>query len=190
VPLWPNNQSFQDVNLLGGSLASGTLTLAPIGTSSNQRYLFTGNFTVASGAALTFAAGSTIVFNPSVTLTDNGTLTITNAAAVTAVESNYSTFGITVNGVMNVTNTLFTHNEHLRQFFPPNQLRRTSHCLRKPLRVSSMVLASGSVLNAGDLTNNTFDSPCTSPPPMCRCLLTTIISRMSISSAAASLPAP
>jgi len=28
---------------------------------------------------------------------------------VTAVESNYSTFGITVNGVMNVTNTLFTH---------------------------------------------------------------------------------
>ena len=50
IALLANNQSFQDINIIAGTLTSGqTLTLNPIGTAStaNLVYVFPGNFTVA-----------------------------------------------------------------------------------------------------------------------------------------------
>jgi len=60
---------------------------------------------------------------------------------------------------MNVTNTLFTHTSTYGS--SSLQINSGGHLIASGSRFawSSMVLASGSVLNAGDLTNNIFDSP-------------------------------
>ena len=54
------NAQFQDIDVLSGSVPSGqTLALNVIGSASTAklRYVFPGNFTVASGAKMTVAAG-------------------------------------------------------------------------------------------------------------------------------------
>ena len=52
VPLLANNQSFQTINILGGTLLSGqSASLDQIGNSTaNLSYVFPNGFTVASGA--------------------------------------------------------------------------------------------------------------------------------------------
>jgi hypothetical protein len=86
-----DNLVFQDVIILPGSLSNGQVaTLAPLGQSGTQRYIFnatTGNFTIGAGA----------------------TLTIQPEARVVAVETNGTTFGIVVNGVLNVADAFLTH---------------------------------------------------------------------------------
>ena len=59
VPLLTNNQSFQAININGGSLSTGqSLALNLIGTKStaNLIYIFPGGFTIQTGASLSVAA--------------------------------------------------------------------------------------------------------------------------------------
>ena len=53
VPLLANNQSFRAIDIDPGTLTSGTVNIALIGTatSANLQYVFPGNFTVQTGAA-------------------------------------------------------------------------------------------------------------------------------------------
>ena len=54
-----NNASFDDIDINAGTIPSGTLSLNQIGTNtSNLRYVFPGEFTVASGA--TFNVGANV----------------------------------------------------------------------------------------------------------------------------------
>ena len=66
VALLANNQSFQDINIIAGTLASGqTLTLNPIGTVStaNLRLRLPGNFTVRHGATLSVGTGTSVLID-------------------------------------------------------------------------------------------------------------------------------
>ena len=82
VALLANNQSFQDINIIAGTMASGqTLSLVPIGTVSTASlvYIFQGNFTVGTGATLTVGTGTSVLIDP-VTITDNGAMNVTGAS--------------------------------------------------------------------------------------------------------------
>ena len=84
MPLLANNQSFQAVDINAGTIASGqTLSLNLIGTAStaNLVYIFTGGFTVGTGATLSVAAGPVLI-SASQTITDDGAMTIAPAASV------------------------------------------------------------------------------------------------------------
>ena len=86
-----NNAQFQDIDILAGSVPSGqTLALNAIGTATtaNLVYVFTGTFTVSSGATLTVAANVPVQLNPGVTLTDNGTATFASGDTVTLWATN------------------------------------------------------------------------------------------------------
>ena len=77
VPLLTNNQSFQAININGGSLSTGqSLALNLIGTKStaNLIYIFPGGFTIQTGASLTVAANVNVQIGGGQTVADNGTL--------------------------------------------------------------------------------------------------------------------
>ena len=82
--LGSNNLSFQDIDILGGSLASGSVAFNVICTNTtNLRYVFSSNFTVALGATLTVASGLPVLIQSNVTLTDSGTMTFRSGDQVT-----------------------------------------------------------------------------------------------------------
>ena len=59
-----NNKSFEDVDILADTLAGpNTVTLQPMGTVSTagMRFVFPGNFTVASGATLNVESASVVI---------------------------------------------------------------------------------------------------------------------------------
>src|SRR5262249_49335132 len=88
--LLADNLVFNDVVIIPGSLSTGQVaTLAPLGQSGTQRYVFnstTGNFTIQAGASLNVAPSANVV----------------------AVETSGTAFGIVVNGVLNVADAYLT----------------------------------------------------------------------------------
>ncbi len=79
-----SNVSFQDIDLLTGSIPSGqTVALNAIGSdTSNLRYVFPANFTVKAGGTLTVGANVSVLLQAGVTLTDAGTLSFAAGDAV------------------------------------------------------------------------------------------------------------
>ena len=64
IALLANNQSFENVNINGATMASGqTLALDLIGTVSTASlvYIFAGNFTVGTGATLSVGSGTSVL---------------------------------------------------------------------------------------------------------------------------------
>ena len=108
MALLANNQSFQNVNIISGTMASGqTLSLVPIGTVStaNLVYVFQGNFTVGTGATVSVGAGTSVLIDP-VTITDNGAMSVTDAS-VGFVAGFASTTQILVNGTLSASGSSF-----------------------------------------------------------------------------------
>jgi Bacterial Ig-like domain/Calx-beta domain len=148
--LLANNQSFQDVNLQPGTVGSGqTVTLSPLGTvtTANQRYIFTAttsNFTVAAG----------------------GALNITSGAVVIGAESSYTTFGIVVNGNLNINGATFTR-ASINGYSGSSaiQVNAGGHLIatNNTFAWSSLALANGSILVGTDITGNIFNQPITIP---------------------------
>jgi len=111
APLLANNRRFQDVDLLGGSLASGqSLTLSLLGTDTtvNQRYVFTGAYTVQSGATMNVAANVIALIQGSQTITDNGTLTFGAGDAVSFASANATQIVVGSGGVLTLSGTAFS----------------------------------------------------------------------------------
>ncbi|HEX3151269.1 MAG TPA: Ig-like domain-containing protein [Gemmataceae bacterium] len=148
--LLANNQSFEDINLQPGTVASGqTVTLNPLGTvtSANQRYIFTkntANFTVAAG----------------------GTLNITSGAVVIAAEGSGTTFGIVVNGNLNINGATFSR-QSINGYSGSSaiQVSAGGHLIatNNTFGWSSLSLANGSILGSTDITGNFFNQPITIP---------------------------
>ena len=107
-----NNLRFQDIDILLGTLASGTLALNAIGTATTAslRYVVSGNFTVANGATLSVAANVSVLIQPGVTLADNGTLTFASGDALT-ISNNGAATQIVVGsgGLLMASGTTFTN---------------------------------------------------------------------------------
>ena len=156
-----NNAQFEDIDILAGSVASGqTLALNAIGTAStaNLRYVFAGNFMVSSGATVTVGPNVSVLIQESLTLTDDGTLSF---ATGDAVALNIGTTQIVVGsgGLMTTasgdsfsgsaswsTQIVVNSGGHL-------QASNSSFAL------NNVTLNTGSILNAGDFTGNSFNSP-------------------------------
>ncbi len=149
------NASFQDVDINAGTMASGTLSLNQIGSnSSSLRYVLPGGFTVAVGA--TAAVGPNVNVLLEGNLTDSGVLTF---AAGDAVSLSGST--ITVSGTMAATGDTFTSSGGTSSI----DVGAPGHLLAAgcTFDLSQLSLDNGSVLNAGDLVNDVFNTPLAVP---------------------------
>ena len=172
VALLGSNQSFQTVNFNGGTLTSGqTLTLVPIGTVStaNLLYVFTSGFTVGSGATMTVATDLSIQIGGGQTLTDDGTVNFDSGVAVSFPTVGNSSGGgttqVVVNGVLNASGTNFINPGNAP--FSLNQIAVNSGgeliASNSTFGLNQLVLANGSVMNPGDLTNDVFNLPISVP---------------------------
>ncbi len=106
------NYSFDDINIIAGTLSSGEVDLNLIGTvTTNLLYVFPGGFTVGSGATLKVAGGVNVQISAAQTLTDNGTLTFGSLDSVSFPTAQYDTTQIVVTGggVLNATSTTFVN---------------------------------------------------------------------------------
>ena len=110
APLLANNLSFENVNIDAGTLASGTVMMNLLGTSTtNMQYVFPGNFTIASGAILAFGPTVPVLIQADQLLTDTGTLNFSPGDTVTLALGGGSgnTTAIVVNGTFTALGTTF-----------------------------------------------------------------------------------
>ena len=104
APCWPTTRASRTSTSSPGAMASGqALSLVPIGTVStaNLVYIFSGNFTVGTGATLSVGTGTSVLIDP-VTITDNGTMNVTGAS-VGFVAGYEATTQILVNGTLSAS---------------------------------------------------------------------------------------
>ena len=87
IPLLANNQSFQDINIIAGTMASGQ-TLSLIRSARSRRPAWctsSGQLHVGTGATLTVGTGTSVLIDP-VTITDNGAMNIGAGASIGFVD--------------------------------------------------------------------------------------------------------
>ncbi len=156
------NVQFQSIYILSGSVPTGqTLALNAIGTSTaNLLYNFPGNFTVQSGATMSVAANVPIKIWNYQTLTDSGTVTFAAGDTVTILYDNTTQIVVTNGGLLSATGTTFID--------PPNNgygqiiVNAGGHLTASNCNFSTInevYLNNGSILNATDLTGDTFGCP-------------------------------
>ncbi len=166
-----NNLSFQTINIQSDTLTSGqSVDLNLIGTSlaSNPRYIFPGNFTINQGATLAVTANVAVQIGPnaaggSETLADNGTLTFAAGDTVTLNATNYAntTTQIVVGngGLLTTSGTTFNA---VVAYGGTAQIVVDSgghlQASNSAFALSNVNLNVGSILNAGDLIGNAFDT--------------------------------
>ena len=149
-----NNAGFNDIEINAGTLSSGTLSLNRIGTNpANLRYVFSSGFTVASGATVNVGANVSALIQ-SQPFTDNGTLTFASGDTVTLGNTQ-----IVVGGTMTATSDSFATNNG--NYFTGIQVNAGGHlkATGSSFTLSQLSLNNSSVLNSGDLTNDTFNMP-------------------------------
>ncbi len=167
VPLLANNQSFEAINILSGSLSNGQSTaLTLIGTTStaNLSYVFPSGFTVQSGATLTIGAGVSLTIADAQLLSVSGQLTVTNASVVIDRNAGYGgyTDGIQVNSGGTATFTDSTINQSVNGNSEVSQIeiKTGGHLIATGSNFSllNLDLDDGLVLNEGDLSSNIFNT--------------------------------
>ena len=162
VALLSNNKTFQNVNIIGGTMASGqSLSLVPIGTVSTASlvFIFQGNFTVGTGATLTVGTGTSVLIDP-VTITDNGAMNVTGAS-IGFVAGYEATTQILVNGTLSASGSNFYISGSNYAPFALLQVDSGGELTASTttFSINELSLVSGSILNTGDLTNDTFNLP-------------------------------
>ena len=162
VALLANNQSFQDINIIAGTMASGqTLSLVPIGTVSTASlvYIFQGNFTVGTGATLTVGTGTSVLIDP-VTITDNGAMNVTDAS-IGFVAGFAATTQILVNGTLSASGSNFYTSGGTYESFTLLQVDSGGELSASSttFSINELSLVDGSIMNTGDLTNDIFNLP-------------------------------
>jgi YD repeat-containing protein len=163
IPLLANNQSFQAIEILTGTLSTGqSLGLNLIGTAStaNLVYVFTAAFTIQAGATLSVAPKVSVQINANQTITDNGALTTGSGTTFTFEVGYETTTQILVNGTMNASGSTFNlgGNDYSNTQIQVNsggELTATG----TTFNLNQLVLETGSILGATDLTGDTFNNP-------------------------------
>jgi hypothetical protein len=157
-----NNLRFQDINVLAGTLSSGqSLALNEIGTASTAklRYVFPGNFTVASGGTLTVGTNVSVALNPGVTLQDNGSVTFSSGDTVNFL-SYYGAVALNVGGTgsLSISGTSFSSNGGTSDLYVGSGGSITTSNSEFGNNFSYVYLDNGSSVNAGSLSGNGFDT--------------------------------
>ena len=156
-----NNAQFEDIDILAGSVASGqTLALNAIGTAStaNLRYVFDGNFMVSSGATVTVGPNVSVLIQENLTLTDDGTLSF---ATGDAVALNIGTTQIVVGSGGLMTTASGDSFSGSTNYSTQIVVNSGGHlqASNSSFALNNVTLNTGSILNAGDFTGNSFNSP-------------------------------
>ncbi len=157
-----DNKSFQDIDVLAGTLAAGqTVNLNAIGTVStaNLRYVFPNGFTVASGATLNVGANVPILVQTGQTLTDNGAMTLASGDTLSLASNYDGGTQVVVNGTLTATGTTF--NQPGQGYFTSLTVNSGGELIASgsTFALSQVTLTAGSVFNAGDLSNDAFNQP-------------------------------
>ena len=156
-----DNKSFQDIDVLAGTLAAGqTVNLNAIGTVStaNLRYVFPNGFTVASGATLNVGANVPILVQTGQTLTVNGAMTLAAGDTLT-LSSGYPGSQVVVNGTLTATGA--TINQTSPYYTTSLTVDSGGELIASgsTFALTQMSLNVGSVFNPGDLSNDNFNLP-------------------------------
>ncbi len=160
-----NNARFDEIHVLSGTLATGTLDLRAIGTetTANLEYWFDGDFIVATGATLNVFPSVDVFVNEGFALTVNGSANFQNGALVTLIRNGTQSFSeLVVNngGVVNAVGTSFLRggswNDRTRIVVNDGGRFIASN---STFAVGTMTLANNVVFNPGDWSGNKFDRP-------------------------------
>ncbi len=166
------NKSFQDVEILAGNLPSGTLTLGLMGSASTAklRYVFPSGYEVKSGATLAVADGVSVFINTSQTIAvDAGAAMTVGAASVVLDNYNGGSYGINVAGTLTTTGTSFTTYRGNNYAAGDGITALTggriiaNSATGTLFNWDSFNLNNGSILNPGDLVNDTFQTTVYAP---------------------------
>jgi hypothetical protein len=110
VPLLAANQSFQEVDLIGGLARGQAVTLLPLGTQStaNQFYALPNGLMVAPGAMLTIGPSASVVIRGNQTLAVGGQLDVIGASV--SIDASVGVIAVNNGGTMIVSGSSFTRN--------------------------------------------------------------------------------
>ncbi len=140
----------------------GSFNLIGTLTTANLYYVFQAGFTVSSGATLNVAANVDVQLFSGLTLTDNGTVNFASGDTMTLYGS-FSTQQIVVGsgGLLTAAGTTFnSFGSSITSLIVVNaggHLQASNSTFSSSL--SQVNLNTGSILNAGDLTGNSFNCP-------------------------------
>jgi uncharacterized protein YlbG (UPF0298 family) len=151
------NAKFQQVYINANTLPSGqTLALNQIGTNtSSLQYVFSGGFTIASGATLSVGTNVSVLLTDGQTITDNGTLSFANGDVM-----DFNTYNgasqIVVNGTMTATGDTFATTSGGAASV---QVQPSGHltAANTTFNLNSLTINNASVYASGDLTGDTFN---------------------------------
>ncbi len=163
IPNLANNLNFQAIEILAGSLATGqSLALNLIGTAStaNLVYVFTGAFTVQTGATLSVSSKVNVQIGANQAITDDGALNVGSGATFVFEVGYETTTQIQVNGTMNATGTTFNlggsdYSNTLIQVNSGGELTAAN----STFNLNQLVLENGSIVGPTDLTGDAFNLP-------------------------------
>lgn len=155
-----DNVSFQEIDVLNGTLSSGTLHFDQIGLNQgNPKYVFPTGFIVGAGATLAVGNNVTLLVSTGQTLTVNGTMTLATGSTL-ALSSNYNGgTQVIVNGLLSATSA-FINNPG--SGYTTTLTVNSNGRLKATGTVFSLTqlnLAATSIFVPGDLANNTFNVP-------------------------------
>ena len=153
------NFKFEQVYINANTLPAGqTLALNQIGTNtSSLQYVFSGGFTIASGATLNVAPSISVLLTDGQTITDNGALTFATGDSMNFY-TYYGASQIVVNGTMTATGDTFTT---LSGGGASIQVGSGGHltAVSSTFNINQLSLNNASVYGSGDLTGDTFNMP-------------------------------
>ena len=165
------NVSFGNVDIIGGTLSTGTVNLGLMGSGSTAslRYVFPSGYTVDSGASLTIANGVSVLLDSTETITIDSGATMTTGSATIEVNNYYGgTYGLSVAGTLTATGTSFTAYYTVGSQGDGDSLTVVSggHLMATDSTFAwdSVSLNNGSIFNAGDLSGDTFSGTTLSVP--------------------------
>ncbi len=164
VPYLTNNTVFNAISINAGTLSTGvlvndTLALSAIGANTSKlSYVFPAGFTIASGTTVNVAANVKLVIPAGQTLAVKGAM---NMLAGDSVEFGYSygsTTSIRVTGTLNAAGTTFYQDSASNT--TQVAVGPSGHLLASgsTFSITQVTLDDGSVLNANDLSGNTFNA--------------------------------
>jgi hypothetical protein len=166
-----DNKRFGDVNIITSSIASGSsLNFLSMGTEStaNLRYIVDGTFTIAAGATMSLRDGLTLQVNANRTLVINGNATLEPDTRLLFVGSNVNFTTVDVSGTLTATSATIsstTSSPYTRlQVKSGGRLIATD----SSFSIATLSLESGSILNSGDWSGNTFTSSIWTPVGLIR----------------------
>ena len=93
VPSLAGNTSFDQIEIVAGSISSGTLSLNLIGNNSNMSYVFPDAFAVDAGGTMAVGANVQVLLNSELTFSDAGTMTFSSGDQVTLYGTDLSVSG-------------------------------------------------------------------------------------------------